>query len=241
MIFALYLNIYIYFLIKKQSFCDNLANLLTLNSNICISYEYSNLPTSDIFSILNKTLNTSHKQLYFEKLIYKEKSYLFALSKFIDYKINSQKSKFRAKNNMIIIDNFAYVLAKSIYKQKPYIIFKTYKKYYLALNIKQKENKIFKILLAQKLLHELVHIERELVHISKIIQINKKRKFNFNYNKNIYNYAKYYSFFKYNVNSTYFVYKNKLNKANILNNFISELYNAEHKIKIIITYLKTMF
>ena len=108
--------------------------------------------------------------------------------------------------------------------------------------MKNKKRRIafFKLLLAF-VLSGIIGIERELIHISKIIQINKKRKFNFKYNKNIYNYAKYYSFFKYNANSTYFECKNKLNKSMVLKSFISELYDAEHKIKIIITYLKTMF
>lgn len=241
MLIALFLVIYIYFLIKKQYFCDNLSCLINLNSNACIKYSYLKLPYSKLFNDLNYVLNLTHKQLYFEQFLYNEKLYLLSIAKYIDDKINSLKQTYRAKNDIIIIDNLSYILAKSIYQQNPYTIFKSYKKTYHCLDIKNKENKIFKFLLAQKLIQELIIIEKEIIHISKIIQFNKKRKFNIIYRKNIYNYAKYYSYFKYNSNSTFIEYKLKLNKSKIIHDFISELFNASFKIKIIITYLKTIF
>ncbi|MBQ4541709.1 MAG: hypothetical protein IJA23_02525 [Clostridia bacterium] len=186
-------------------------------------------------------IKNKHDHLSVEKQFYDSKDFLLTISKFVDYKINFNKLTYRAKKNKTIIENYSKVISLNIHKDYPYILFNEYARNYKQLQIKLKENKIFKILLARFLLEELIKIERELIYISKIIHKYKKRNFIINYNKNIYNYAEFYAIFKFNKNANYYTCKQNLNKKEIICSLFSFLFETENKIKIIITYLKTMF
>lgn len=234
-------QLFLFFKFKNVNYCENILNLFNISTNPTIKYNYYSFNKISLINKINPILNSNHKKMYFENYFYKHKEYLFTLSKFIEYKIQNCKLKFRTKNNYLIIENIAYLLAKEIYKSNPYQIFKNYKIYMLKFSIKQKENKYFKFLLAQYLILELINIQNELITISKIILKYKKRKIFDFYNKNIYKYAKYYSIFKYNNNSFKYEYSLNLDKTLIIKKFIQELFDAEYKEKIIITYLKTMF
>lgn len=238
LIILFYIAFLYYFLIKNDNFCDNLKSLYLLNSNNQIKYSYLKLKFSNLTKPLSKLFRSKHKTLFCEKLIYDEKKYLLTLAKFIDFKINNQKLTFRAKNKIILIDNLSLILAKSIHHNQPIKIFKQYKTCYSKFELRRKENKIFKILLAQKLIIELINIENELKRISKII--NRKHHFIFNYRKSIFNDALFYSLLKFHNNANYFKYKYQITNKHI-NRFLSELFDADYKIKVIIFYLKAMF
>ena len=235
------MQLFAYFLIKNATFCDNFYTLATLNSDPMKKYEYINLSKSKVFYQLKPILKCKQKLLYAESEVFKNKDYILTLAKFVDYKINNNKIKYRAKNDIVIIDNISHIIARNIHKDYPYTLFSDYKRVYNKFSIKLKENQIFKILLAQKLILELIVIEKELRQISKIIQKSKKCRFVRKYRKNIFDIAKYYSFLKYHPNSTKLISKYNINKNETIINLFSELYDANQKIKIIITYLKTMF
>jgi hypothetical protein len=206
LIFLIILQLFAYFSLKHKEICDNLKSLSLLINNKN-KFNFQKLSKSKLQHSLKNLFNLKHKELYFENKIIESKNYLIALSKFIDYKINNNNITYRTKNDLTIIENLAYIISKQIYSNNPFSLYQTYLSNFNNLSIKQKENKVFKILLAKNLINELIIIEREYIQISKIIQYNKKRKFYFNYFKNILNYAKFYSILKYNKNSTYFKYK----------------------------------
>lgn len=240
-IFSIYFTLLIVFYNKKTIFCDNLKTLLNLNNNTKIRYKYKKLSYSNTYKSLNKIMKNKHNYLSVEKQFYDSKDFLLTISKFIDYKINFNKLTYRAKKNKTIIENYSKAISINIHKDYPYVLFDEYARNYKQLQIKLKENKIFKILLARFLLEELIKIERELIYISKIIHKYKKRNFIINYNKNIYNYAKFYAIFKFNKNANYYIYKQNLNQKEIIFSLFSFLFETENKLKVIITYLKTMF
>lgn len=231
----------IYFLIKNDKYCDNFNLLNSVYMNPKFKFLYLKLNKSMVYFKTKQMLNLKHKRLFAEHNLIKNKEYLLTLSKFIDYKINNNKSTYRSKDNYIIIENIAFVISKSIYKTNPYILFNEYKKAISIYKIKNKENKIFKILLAKMLFDELVKIDNELNQFSNIIQKYKNRKFVINYRKNILNIVKYYAIFKYNPNSTKLIHNINIDKNKITSLLLYELFDAEYRINLIITYLKTMF
>lgn len=226
---------------KKDIFCDNFKELKSLILDTKRRFEYIKLNKSSTNRLICKLINSNHKKMYFEKDFYDNKEYLLTITKFIDYKINNNKQTFRSKNNIIIIENIAYILSKTIHQNNNYSIFKKYKSIQEFLSIKLKENKLFKILLAQKMIYELVIIESELKQISTIIQKYKNRNYLQNYRKNILNNAKFYSIFKYNNNSTKLCYNKNIHKPTLIYSFISELFDANYKQRVILAYLKSMF
>lgn len=241
MIFGLILQILIYILNKNTFFCSNLNELKQLKSNPEIKLTYQNLNKSNTHKKLKLLFNKINNPMYIEKLLIKKKDYLFAISKFVDYKINHDTKLYRAKNGTTIIENLSHVLTQKIHMGNNYSIFKTYKINYSTLSIKQKENKIFKIIVAKNLIEELIEIESELIQISNIINKYKKRKFVLNYNKNILNIARNYAILKYNPNSTYIIHRYNIAKDMCLNILFSELFDADLKLKTILSYLKVMF
>lgn len=239
--FAIILIFCIYFLTKKEIFCDNLILLNNLMIDKKIKYKYKTLDYSFTNLDIEKLFNRIIYPTSFQSEIIDNKNYLLTISKFIDYKINNCKLTFRTKNSYTILENLAYIISLNIYKDYPYRLFDDYLKNYSLFQIKIKENNYFKILLAKNLICILIKISTEMNYISNIIHKYKKRKFLINYKKNIYNYAKFYAILKYNPNSNYYYFKKNLNSNAIFSNLFSSLAEAEHKTKIILTYLKTMF
>lgn len=240
-IFAIILMFCMYFLSKKEIFCEILKLLNNLVNDKKIKFKYKTLAKSftnlDLANLFNKIIYPTE----FQTELVQNKDYLLAISKFVDYKINNCKLTFRAKNAYTILENLAYIISLNIYKDYPYTLFDDYLKNYKNFQIKNKENKYFKILLAKNLIYILIKISTEMNYISNIIHKYKKRNFVINYKKNIYNYAEFYAILKYNPNSNYYYFKKDLNAEIIFSNLFYSLAEAEHKVKIIITYLKTMF
>lgn len=179
--------------------------------------------------------------LFCEKYLYKKKAFLLTLSKLIDYKINTNTSTFRSKNNLILIEEIASVVANKTLTSNKCDLFKEYSKLKYQYALKQKEEKIFKILLAQKLLFVLYNITSELKEISKVIVKSKKSKRFKKYKKQILTNAEIYGICKFNANSRKILLKINEKPSKSCNTLIYELLNAELKIKIIIEYLSIMF
>lgn len=241
MIFLIILQILCYFLIKDDSFCDNLNSLKQLYNKSESKFNYIKLQKSNIYKKIDYLLKVKHQHIFAEELFFVNKDYLLTLSKFIDYKINNNNKLYRSKNDWSFIENLAYVLAQSIHQNNTYQIFKVYKNNYSFFSIKQKENKLFKFLIGKFLINELYKIEFEIIKISLIIYKYKKRKFILNYKKSIYNIAKYYSILKYNPNSNKLLYSLNINKESIIHCLFYEMNDAQRKIKTILSYLKVMF
>ena len=240
-IIVLFIIIITYILNKNNIFCDNLNSLIYSISDNKIKFKYQKLKYSNTYFKLKKLFKDKGFYIAVEKNFNRSKNFILTVSKYIDYKINFNKSTYRSKSKETVIENLSRLLVLNIHKDHPYVLFKEYKNNYNSLQIKLKENKIFKILLAKFLLNEFISIYKEIIYISKIIHKYKKRNFNYNYSKNIYNCAKYYAIFKYNNNALNYELKHDLNKTEIIDAFFSYLFEAECKLKIIVTYLKTMF
>ncbi len=230
-----------YFLLKNNKFCNNFNSLKSLSTNPLIKYYYLPLTKSNISTLTKRMLKNKNNKIFPLKHIYKNKDYLMTISKFVDYKINSNKQTFRTKNENIIVENIAYIISKTIYHNEKYKIYFNYKLANNMFSLKIKEHKVFKYLLGKFLIYELYTIYDEIYHISNIIQKYKKRKINIIYKKNIYNIAKFYSIFKYNNNSTKLTFNQKINRADIVKILFEELFFAEQKIRTIIAYLKAIF
>lgn len=227
---------------KRELAYENITNL----SEVFVSdklkkIEYLVLPKSNVNEQMQIIFIDNHKKLYFENSIYKNKNYLLALSKFIDYKINTCKQTFRSKDSIILIDEISKTLAFDLLKTNKCEIFSKYKNLINVYSIKQKENKMFKLLLSQKLFYILIKLENELIEISNVIKNAKTTKKVHKYNKRILFNAQIYSIKKFNRNSSKLLYSTNLNVKKLINELLLELFESEYKIKIIINYLITMF
>lgn len=229
------------FTTKNDIFCVNYKNIYNLflvdkNKNV-----FKSLPKSHVNNMVNYLFFTKQKPLFHQAIIFKNKNFLLTISKLVDFKINSNKQKYRSKNNKILIDELSTLVAQNILISNKNNLFATYKLLTRTFSIRQKENKIFKILLAQKLLLLLCKLNDELFEVSSVITKSKKRK-NFKvYKKQINMSAEIYSIKNFNSNSTKLLFKKNLDIDIIINKFFYELYESEHKIKRIVTYLVTMF
>jgi len=227
---------------KKEVFNKNFNNLKFLFVDDKIKkLNYLTLYKSNVNEDMQFLFMNKHKKLYFENILFKNKNYLLALSKFVDYKINTCNQKFRSKDSLILIDEISKILAHDLIITNKCEIFSKYKMLISAFSIKQKENKIFKLLLSQKLIILLIQIEKELIEISNVIYVSKKTKKVKKYKKKILYNAQIYSIKNYNKNSTKLLYGRNINIKKTINNLFNELFEAEYKLKVIINYLITMY
>ncbi len=226
---------------KNEIFCSNFKTLYNNFKDTKTKIIFNKLNKSCCFFDMKFTLSRIKEPLIFENEIVKNKNFLITITKFVDYKINKTNCTFRSKNGEIIIDSVAEIVASQVIKSNNCSLFKIYNKCKTAFSIRQKEDKIFKVLLAQKLLVILGQIEEEFRSISKII-LKSKSSFKLKkYKKQIYQSAQIYSVVKYNKNSTKILYNSNIEKDKVINDFFSEMLEAEYKTKLIITYLKVMF
>ena len=227
--------------VKTDIFCVNFNNLQNIFLHNKTKTSYKKLPRSNTIKFVNEIYDCDLKQLQTQKIIFNNKKFILTISKLIDYKINSNKQKYRAKENKILINEISTLIATNILKSNQNNLFKNYKELINIFSLRQKENKIFKILLAQKLILLLYKINSELNEISYIITKSKSVKKLKKFNKQILWSAQIYSIKNFNSNSTKILFNKNINEKNIINNFFLELYEAENKIRRIITYLVTMF
>jgi hypothetical protein len=229
------------FSIKKDIFCTNFVDFKKNYDNNKIKFEYKKLNKSSSDNKLTKTFRKIKKPMFTEKFLIKNKKFLLAISKFIDYKINNCKLTFRTKKNDIIIEKIAKILINDIIKNNRCELFNNYKKLCKMFSIKKKEDKMFKFLISKQLILLLCTIEDELCCITRIIQKSKHTKKIRKFKKKILFSAQIYSIKKFNENSTKLLKNFDTNLSEIIDNFLAELIVAEKKIKIIITYLTVMF
>lgn len=228
-----------------MTYKNNLSNLslneLESNYMAKTKFEYNKLERSTINEELIILYSKINKPMFCEQTVLANNKYLLTLSKFIDYKINNSKQTYRAKSNLILIDQIAKSLSSELIKTGECKIFLKFKQYGLQFNLRQKEIKIFKILLAKHIIEEIIKIEKELREVSKTIQKSKNAKHLHFYRKKLLNSANIYGVLKFNNNSYKLLSKTTFNKNKLLKNFFSELFEAEHRLKVSITYLKVLF
>ena len=226
---------------KSKKFCKTVDELYNTFYTYKEKFYYLPLTKSNSNEKINFIVFNNNKKLFCEKFLYKNINFLITVSKFIDLKINSSKQTFRSKNNKVLIEEIASVVAYSIIYSNKCNLFKLYKRLSTQYNLKNKENKIFKVLLGQKLICLLFEIESEIIDISKIINKSKTTKKVKKYKKKLYFFAELYSIKKFHKNSTKLLSEYKFDYNKIAGYLILELNESEKKMKVIISYLIAMF
>lgn len=237
---AIYCIIYL-FLIKYNAFyvnnCNFYANFI-LNKNHNFVYKKLNkrkvLPET-------KLLFSTNNSLFCAKTIYENKNYLLTISKLVDYKIEKINQTFKARGNSVFIDSLTqYVLDINLPNNKTQI-FNTYKLLYKKLNVKQKENKIFKILLARRLIEKIIFIKNDLDEIFYILNKSKTITKLKNYENTIFYYAQIYGVCKYNNLKNSLINTSQSETNYMINKLIAYLYDKQKKLNFLLTYLKVIF
>lgn len=226
---------------KRQRFCFSVSDLQRNFFSYGEKFEYKKLSKSNANAELKLLFQMKQKPLNIERQLYDKKDYLLTLSKFIDFKLNSNKQTFRCKNGLLLIEQISAVVAAEVLRYETPRLFDLYKKLKYEYNLKQKEEKVFKLLLAKELIKILCDIEYELKTISKVIvkskRINKLR----HYKKQIYEVAEIYGVKKFNQNSTKILDNQKDKIEGKTKLLFDELYGINIKLKTIIAYLCIMF
>ena len=239
-IFLIILCFVYIFLTKNTKKCENKKLLDNVFSNKSSPYKFSKLSKSYCYQSIFFTFSQINEPLFFQKRLLKNKNYLLTLAKTIDFKINSNKNTYRAKNNYILIEQVANVCANQIFSNNPCSVFFTYKNLVSKYNIRLKENRVFKFLLAKSFFEKLFLIENESAQIERVIFKSKKILHLKKFKKQILNSAQIYSIKKFNPSSTKLLIKNK-NVDFTIKNFLYELEIIDSNEKMIIAYLTTIF
>ncbi len=218
---------------------NDLEDCFIKNKNEKVEYiklenSNSNYKVKSIFRHLTKPMFT-------DKIVIKNKDYLLSISKFVDYKINNSKQTYRSKHNIVLIEKLSAILCSEIIKRGECNLFHKFELCKQKFNLRQKEIKIFKLLIAKHLIDEIYNLEKELCEISGVIIKSKTAKHTTNYRKKLLNSANLYGILKFNNNSTKLLFFKSHNKIKIIKNFFAELFEAENRIKIACTYLKVLF
>lgn len=190
---------------------------------------------------LKTILNNNMPRFCFLVNIIKESKFYLSLSKFTDYKINSNKTRYRIKYNHIFIEKIASTLVSKFKITNSPTIFKNYNLIKAKVKIRKKEEKVLKLLITKYLLLHLFGILNKLYTLDKIIQNAKKRKVFKLLKNDLYTQAELYGIIKYNPNYTYFREKYNIDNLfnfdlffNYINHYKQALNNTTH-------YLKIMF
>lgn len=226
---------------RKKVYCNNineLDNYFLVSKN---NLTYSKLNESDTSKQIKIMYSKLKYPMFTDKILLDNKNFLITLSKFVDYKINNSKQTFRAKSKIILIDHIAYILSNDMINSCECNIFSKFKLTINKYKLRQKEIRIFKMLLAKHILIKIINIENELTQISKIIKKSKNAKYLKKYNKMILKSANIYGIYKFNQNSNKLLYEYKGNIKQIIKNLFVELIESEFRLKLAVTYLKVLF
>lgn len=224
---------------KTANFCKNSENLTQIYANS--RHKYSPLTFSDLSFNLSKVIKSKHKSIFCMHEIKTHKNYYMSLANVIDYKINTNKNKYRAKNHKIFIEAIAEICFYDFKLTNNATIFTTYKHLNHKYKILQKEHRVFKMLIGKLLIEELCSLCNELNQISKIInQCSYSKKIKL-YKNMIYIQAEAYAFCAFNPNGEKLLNELRRKKEINLNLLFSELEFYNQKIKKICCYLKCMF
>ncbi len=239
-IICLFLIYLYYFLHRKDNFCRNLNKLLKLYKNKKIKIYYSKLKYMKTYGPLNRIVLSQKINLFCQKSFDKNKKYILTLAKFIDYKLLSNTQKYRTKGSFTLVENLTKIMIYDFKNSYNNNLFFNYKQYLTNFNLKQKEIKVFKLLVGRELILYLSDNLKELNKISKIIQKSKTAKSFKKYKILLHNYAEIYGISKFNPNSNKLMNKNFV-YADALKNFYLELFYYDFKIHQIVSYLEIMF
>ena len=217
---------------------------LQLKNNFIVckkKYDYKMLSYSKSIDKIFLISITKGKKIFCQKYLHSKLDDLKKISLFIDEKINNCNQKFRAKNGYILIEQIASVVAFGVFSENKCKLFSEFKKYQICYHLKQKENKIFKLLLGRFLIDNLYDIETEIQEISRIIHHYKTANKFKNYKKQIYKMAEIYSIKKFNPNATKILDGYEFDYATVMQNLFDELSLALEEQKVIISYLLVMY
>ncbi len=203
--------------------------------------KFKKLNNTRLYYDLLLVFNNKNPPFHFMNNIIKSQKYYLSLAKFIDYKINSNKLKYRTINGKVLIESIAEKLANIYIKTNTPNIFKNYNQLKRKIKIRKKEDTVFKILICKYLLSYFSYTINNLFKLSYIITKAKTTSHIKKYKNTLYVQAEYYGIVKYNNNSTKILNKNissqKFNLSSFLyalNKYQSSLINTTH-------YLKIMF
>ena len=226
---------------KNAKLCKNIDNFNNLFKNSTHKYKYINLSFSNTHYSFKTIFKYKIKPFFFMKDIVKNKDYYLTLSKFVDYKINYNKNKFRSKKGFVLIESVADVIFNDFkFKGKTNIFF-NYKSFCNTFKLRQKEKRVIKLILAKKLLVNLAELLLQLNSLSAIITKSASINHVKSYKDNSYLLAEFYGIMKFNPNSTYLrdVISRKYNLN--IQSFFDMLNCYKNKLNRTTHYLKIMF
>lgn len=204
-------------------------------------FKYSRLHKSNLEEQSNLVAWGTKRPIFAAKRIFENKNYIKTLSKFVDYKINNCKLKFREKGGLILIEQLAAISVKNLLADGKCRVFKNFNTLVLRFNLKKREQAAFKILLLKFLLLSLFEIESELEEIDCVIQKSKNANSVKKYRKLLLFNAEIYGIFKFNSNYNKLLF-NKSELANSASKLLFlELEQIYVKVKLIIGYAKVIF
>lgn len=203
-------------------------------------YSYKKLDNRKTFSEI-KLMFATNNSLFCAKSLYENKDFLLAISKLIDYKIKNIKQTFKSKGNNIFIDSLSHYVLDINFKDNKTQIFNTYKLLNKKLNVKQKEHRVFKILLARRLIDKIIFIKNDLDNIFYILNKSKNTSKLKKYENTIYYYAQVYSVCKYNNLKNFLINFAQSEINYMVRKLITYLYDKQKKLNYILTYLKVIF
>ena len=226
---------------KNAILCENLNKFNNIYINSKEKYTFRYLSFSNTIHKINSFIKLKIRPFFFQKEFLANKDYYLTLSKFIDYKINFNKSKYRAKNNVTLVESVASVVVSDFITLDKANIFSSYRHLCKTIKLRQKEKRIVKILIGKSLLEYFSKTMLELAKLSKIITIasyTKKIKVYKNIN---YMLAELYGIAKFNCNAT--LLKSVLGEKYKLSTdmFFKELQCYKNRLNRTSHYLKIMF
>lgn len=246
MIFVIFLIlIYCIFYIFYTKYSKNYLNLCSFNeifiNNKSFKFTYKQLKHKNIYPQLELVMIYKNNLFCCTKLN-QNLNYISTIARLVDFKLSKNKNKYRAKDNKILINELTNMLTESSLKNNHALVFTEYKILYNKLNIKQKENKIFKLLFAEKIILKIIKIKEELDDILKIFIKSKNAKYIKYYKNTTLYYAQILAIFNLNKNKTLiFNQENNIDINYCVKRLYTTLYKYESELNLLINYLLVIF
>ena len=208
--------------------------------NLTRKIHYKKLSFSNTQTLIKQIFKTPNR-LFAASSLVANKTYLQTLSKFVDYKINNHKSTFRSRGRLTLIEETSKSCVSTLVSSKSPVVFLRFKQLQCEYNFKQKELKIFKLILAKDLMCFIYQNEMILNDMMKIIKKSKNANCLRFYKNNLHFYSNIYGICKYNQNANTLILKNNIDKNYMVSRFFRELYRIKNNIDIAVNYLLVMF
>ena len=244
MLFALFCIILILITIilhnLKQNCVFNFNDYIIKYKDSTNKIKYLKLKYSNTQAI-SKQFFKKKNQLFSLSSLNKDKPFLQTLSRLVDFKINNNKLKYRAKGTETLIEEISKSCISNFINGRCPNIFISFKQAKLNYGLKQKELKIFKMVLARDLFSYIGQNKKILDNLMKIIKKSKNAKCLRFYDNNIYFYSNVYGICNFNKNSNAIVIKNNIDLDYMIARFYKELYRFKFNIDVAVNYLLVMF